>query len=226
MARLLIVEDDADLAANLAEYLEGQGHELDFAYDGGGAIELASHCNFDVLVLDIGLPKVDGIAVAHTLKALGNTAMLLMLTARHDIGDKSAAFAAGADDYLTKPFALAELEMRIQALLRRGKNTDAVLRVADLEFNPGTATVLRGGARLELNRSQRQVLALLMRESPRMVGKAQLAAHLWGDESGSFDTLRAYVHELRTLIDKPFDIPLLHTVHGEGYVLRMPDDVR
>ena len=226
MARLLIVEDDADLSGNLAEYLEPRGYALDFAYDGSSAVALAGSAEFDLIVLDIGLPRLDGVQVAERLRVASNRALLLMLTARDGLDDKAAAYAAGADDYLTKPFALAELEMRIKALLRRGRAPAGVLRVADLEYDTGTHQVRRSGRELALNRSQLQVLALLMRESPRLVSKARLAEHLWGDEPGSYDTLRSYVHELRQIVDRPFAAatPLIHTLHSQGYALREPAD--
>ena len=226
MLRLLIIEDDVDLASNISEYFEAREAELDFAYDGATALTIAQQGRFDVIVLDLGLPRLDGVGVAIRLRAAGVDVPILVLTARDSLDDKASAYGAGVDDYLVKPFALAELEMRIDALNRRRSASGrlSVLRVADLEFDTGTKVVKRAGRVLRLNRNQMTLLLHLMRESPNVISKQDLATQLWRDDTGSSDTLRAYVFELRRIVDKPFEQPLIHTVHSQGYALRASAD--
>jgi DNA-binding response OmpR family regulator len=149
-----------------------------------------------------------------------------MLTARDRLEDKVEGFDVGADDYLVKPFAMKELEIRLDALSRRGqgKSVSRVLRVADLEFDPDVQTVRRSGRKLELNPSQRKLLALLMQNSHRVVRRDELEQALWGEDRPDGDILRAHVYALRSAIDKPFASKLLRTVHGTGYRLAADDD--
>jgi DNA-binding response OmpR family regulator len=149
-----------------------------------------------------------------------------MLTARDQLDDKIKGFGAGADDYLVKPFALKELEMRLEALRRRGSGAGVhqTLKVADLEFDPDTQTVRRAGQRLDLNPSLRTLLGVLMANTHRVVRRSELEAALWGDDPPDADVLRAHIYALRNAIDKPFERKLLHTVHGTGYRLSDADD--
>ena len=225
MLDLLIVEDDRDVSANIAEYLEPRGYRLDFAYDGKQGVALALQQAFDVIVLDLGLPRLDGVAVGAALRDANCVVPLLVLTARDALDDKAAAFDVGVDDYLVKPFAMAELEMRIRALARRAANQglQRCLRVGDLELDLGRREARRGDTRLYLNRSQFVLLSALMRDAPNVVTRQSLQQTLWGDDLPGPDALRTHVFELRQVVDRPFDAQLIHTVHGQGYAVRAPE---
>ncbi|MEM7049532.1 MAG: response regulator transcription factor [Acidobacteriota bacterium] len=222
--RVLVIEDDPDVARNIAEYLERRDFVLDFAYDGISGLHLAVTGSYDLLILDLMLPGIDGIALCQRLKSeMSGVPPILMLTARDALEDKIEGFEAGADDYLVKPFALPELHHRLQALLRRGLRTDAsVLKVHDLELDWSERRVVRAGRALTLNRTELQILAILMRASPALVRRQDLMQALWGDQEVREDLLRSHIYRLRRTIDRPFDVPLLHTVRGQGYLLRRP----
>jgi DNA-binding response OmpR family regulator len=218
---LLIIEDNRDIAENIADYLEPKGHSLDFAVDGQQGLDLAMSAEFDAIVLDLMLPRLDGINVCKALRERHNTTPVIMLTARDQLDDKLLGFEVGADDYLVKPFSVKELEARLIALLKRlnQSNQDTELRVADLRFNLNTLEVERAGRALDLNPIQRKLLKLLMEQSPRVVKRAQLEQLVWGDNPPDKDILRTHVYSLRNAVDKPFATKLLHTVHGTGYRL-------
>lgn len=216
-----MIEDDVDVATNVAEYLEQRGARLDFAYDGLQGLELASSGSYSVIVLDLGLPGMDGIEVCRRLRRAASDTPILMLTARDELEQKIEGFQAGADDYLVKPFALRELYHRLVALLRRTQGpVEAVLTVGDLEVEPQTREVRRGGQPIRLNRIEFRLLELLARAAPRMVTRERLEAEIWGGDAISPDLLRSYVYRVRQRIDKPFGEALLQTVHGQGYRLR------
>ena len=220
--RILVVEDHRDLAENIGDYFGPKGHEIDYAADGITGLHLAVTNDYDVIVLDLMLPGLDGLRVCRKLREEAKkTTPVLMLTARDQLDDKIRGFRSGADDYLVKPFALKELEVRLDALRRRGSGPTATrtLKVADLEFDPDTQTVKRAGQRLDLNPSLRTLLGLLMANTHRVVRRAELEAALWGDTPPDADVLRAHIYALRAAIDKPFERKLLHTVHGTGYRL-------
>lgn len=223
---ILIVEDHADLAANIGEFLEGRGEVVDYASDGLTGLHLASTKVYDVVVLDIGLPALDGVTLCRRLRSDGNgIAPVLMLTARDTEQQKLDGFAAGADDYLTKPFSLAELHARLQALTRRAKGREPMLRVDDLSLDRRTLIVRRGERRLTLRPAETRLLEILMRESPALVTRQEVERQLWGENPPSSDAaLRGHIHALRSAIDLPGTIPLLHTVHGTGYRLGRNDD--
>lgn len=218
--KILVVEDNSDIAANIADYLEPKGYILDFAADGALGLKLASELRFDVIVLDLMLPKMDGMSVCQRLREEHQLdTPIIMLTAKDQLDDKLQGFSAGADDYLVKPFSVKELEARIIAISKRGSNrvTSRSLAVADLEFNLATMAVTRAGQPLELNPSQRKLLQYLMEHRDRVVTRAELEELLWGDGIPDKDILRTHIYALRTQIDKPFDKKLIHTVHGTGY---------
>ena len=223
--RILVVEDHRDIAENIGDYLELKGHALDFAADGITGLHLALTHDYDVIILDLMLPALDGLGLCRKLREEGKKATpVLMLTARDQLNDKVEGFQAGADDYLVKPFAMKELEVRLEALARRsaGHLVSRVLRVGDLEYDPDTQTVRRGGRRLELNPSLRTLLGILMTHTHRVVKRDELEHALWGDEPPAGDVLRTHIYALRSVIDKPFPVKLLHTVHGTGYRLALP----
>ncbi len=219
---ILVVEDDRTIAGNLVEYLEHLGQRVDVAYDGTAAIARIGGETFDVIVLDIGLPRIDGLAVlAHLRDRLGSTTPVLLLTARDELASKAAGFRAGADDYLTKPFALAEVAMRISALHRRatGEVASQVLRAGSLRLDRRTWELDVGGQPLKLTPKSLRLLEHLMRDPGRMVTRAELEAALWPDDPRRSDTLRSQIHILRRALAQA-GFHGLETVHGVGYRIR------
>lgn len=220
--RLLLIEDHADIAANIAEYFEPRGVSIEHAADGPTGLQKALDDAYDVIVLDLLLPGLDGLSLCRQLRAAGRTRVpVLMLTAKDLLTDKIDGFEAGADDYLVKPFSLAELDVRVKALVRRARAPEItrVLNVGDLRFDLDTLEAERGGERLKLNPTTRRILIVLMQNAHRVVTRAELERELWGDSPPQGDFLRAHIHALRTAIDKNFSVKLLHTIHGAGYRL-------
>ncbi|HED16064.1 MAG TPA: response regulator transcription factor [Gammaproteobacteria bacterium] len=227
---ILLIEDNQDLACNVMEYLEAQGHVMDAAADGITGMHLAVVNDYDVIVLDLTLPGMDGLDLCRKLRAeAGKATPVLMLTARDTLEDKLAGFDSGADDYLVKPFALKELYARLLSLSRRSGLSATVsdngLQVVDLEMDLGTLQVRRAGNLVSLTPIGRQLLECLMRESPRVVTRSRLEQVVWGDIPPDSDALKAHMHSLRNAIDKPFDKHLLQTVRGAGYRLADPDEI-
>jgi len=217
---LLLVEDDFDVAQNFCEYFEARGHTVEWAPDGLIGLERGTGEKRDVIILDISLPRLSGIELCRRLRSLGFTNVpILMLTARGDLADKVQAFDYGADDYVVKPFALEELESRIGALTRRinGFEASSVLRVGDLEFDIATQTVKRAGKVLSITATGRKILEVLMRNSNRVIPRAEIEQVVWGDDPPQSDSLKIHIHALREQIDKPFDSPLIMTIRGTGY---------
>jgi DNA-binding response OmpR family regulator len=224
--RILVIEDNHDLAANLCEYLEERGHVLDAAEDGLTGLHLAVRNTYDAIVLDVVLPGMNGITVCRKLREeAGKETPVLMLTARDSVEDRVTGLEAGADDYVIKPFALREVEARLRALVRRatGKGQLRRLEVADLSFDTGTLKVRRGERDIELPPIPMRILELLMKHSPRVVSRADIEALVWGDSPPDSDALRAHMHVLRSAIDRPGEPPLLQTVRGRGYRLADAD---
>jgi DNA-binding response OmpR family regulator len=222
---LLLIEDHPDMAANIVDFLQGRGHTFDVAYTGYGGLGFALEKSYDAVILDLMLPGLDGLEVSAKLREMGNAVPVLILTARDSLEDKLEGFAKGADDYLVKPFALLELEARLFALVRRTAAAPAAspcLRVAELTLDLGARRVTRAGNTLDIAPIPMRLLETLMRESPRVVSRAQLERAIWGNEPPDSNALRAHLHQLRQAIDKPFPRPLLHTVRGFGY--RLADD--
>jgi DNA-binding response OmpR family regulator len=225
-ATILLVEDHNDLAASIGDYMESSGFSMDYAADGAIALNLLDENPYDVIILDLMLPKIDGIRVCERLRERGDGTPILMLTARDQLDDKVAGFNAGADDYLVKPFEMEELAVRVRALIRRarGEMSDGAMRVADLVFDPKTMRVEREGERVNLSPTSIRILKVLMRESPRLVSREQLENELWGDMLPDSDTLRSHMYNLRKGIDRPYKNKLLHTVQGMGFKLASPED--
>jgi DNA-binding response OmpR family regulator len=224
--RILIIEDNRDILENLTQYLENKGHTLDFAGDGVTGLHLATVNSYDVIVLDLMLPGMDGLDVCRKLRreAVSNTPVL-MLTARDSLDDKLAGFEAGGDDYLVKPFALAELEARIKSLTRRLEHQDPViLKVADLQFDTSTLRISRNGQAIHLRPITRKILLILMKNSHRVVSRSEIEHAIWEENMPDGDSLRAHIYAIRNAIDKPFKERLLHTIHGTGFRLHAPDE--
>jgi DNA-binding response OmpR family regulator len=217
--RALIVEDNRDICGNIATYLEKLGYVLDFAHDGVTAMNLVLTNPFDVIVLDLMIPRMDGLTFCQRLRADAEIETpVLMLTARDTLDDRLKGFDAGADDYLVKPFALQELHARIRALYKRShRNADNLLTVGNLTLNRSTLQVHRAGRRVEINPAGMKLLRRLMEESPSVVDRDELETLLWADERPDGDALRSHMYKLRQAIDRPFGPPLIHTVHRIGY---------
>lgn len=217
--RALIVEDNHDICENIAAYLEKHNYILDFAYDGISAMHRALTNSFDVIVLDLMLPGMDGLTFCQKYRAdLQGDTPVLMLTARDTLDDKLSGFGAGADDYLVKPFALQELHVRLQALCKRSHGQcDNLLAVGDLTLNRATLQVRRAGRRIDLSPACMKLLQRLMEKAPAVVCRDDLETLLWADEHPDGDALRSHMYKLRQAIDRPFDSPLIHTVHRIGY---------
>jgi len=223
---ILVIEDNKDIAANLGDYLEDCGHTVDFAADGVTGLHLAVVNDFDAIVLDLNLPGMDGLDVCRKLREdARKQTPVLMLTARDSLDNKLAGFDSGADDYLIKPFALQEVEVRLNALARRGKGVPSrVLQVADLEYDLDTLEVRRAGKLLPLNPTALKILQALMSASPAVVTRHDLETRVWGEALPDSDSLRVHIHGLRTLIDKPFKTALIQTRHGIGYRIAALND--
>lgn len=218
--RTLVVEDNHDLAANLIDFLEAKGHVVDAAADGVTGLHLSVANDYDVIVLDLMLPGLDGLTICRRLREdAGKTTPVLMLTARDSLDDKIAGLEAGADDYVVKPFALREVEARLRALARRGvpAASKARLEVDDLVFDTATHLVSRAGRRIDLPPIPLRILEALMRASPRLVRREEIERAVWGHLPPDSDALRAHMHILRNAIDKTAARPLLRTVRGLGY---------
>ncbi|KAB8189482.1 response regulator [Lysobacter maris] len=224
--RLLVVEDNRNLMANLFDYFEARGHQLDAAPDGVTGLHLAVTQDFDAVVLDWMLPRMDGPAVVAALREAGHEVPVLMLTARDELPDKIAGFRAGADDYLTKPFELAELEIRLEALVTRarGRQRPHLLEVGDLRLDLDTLEASRGGRPLHLYPAGRKLLEVLMKASPAAVPRDRLELALWGEDPPDGDMLRSHVYELRRAVDGPFATKLIRTLPRVGYRIAAPAD--
>jgi DNA-binding response OmpR family regulator len=224
--RILVIEDQQDILQNIADYLAMKGYLVDCAHNGLGGLHLALTQPFDLIVLDIMLPGMDGFTLCRKLRQDADIyTPVIMLTAKDQVVDKLTGFQSGADDYLVKPFALPELQARIEAVLRRSQaGLDHRLRVADLSYDLHTLEVTRQGKPLKLNPIGFKILEKLMKSSPNVIRRESLQESLWGDAVPDSDSLRSHIHLLRQTIDKPFDRPLLHTVHGIGYCLKADDN--
>jgi DNA-binding response OmpR family regulator len=216
---ILLVEDSRDLATNLFDYFEAKGHAMDLAADGISGLHFAATNHYDVIILDVMLPGIDGLTLCTRLREAGKQTPILMLTARDSLDDKIAGLEAGADDYVVKPFSLREVEARLNALIRRSMNRDAVsvLQVGDLSFDTATFKILRGERSIELPPVPLRLLEFLMRHSPRVIGREEIERALWGDSPPDSDALRAHLYILRNAVDKKTDNPLIKTMRGIGY---------
>lgn len=226
--RVLIIEDNRDLASNMFDFLEAKGHVVDAAGDGITGMHLALVNQYDVIVLDLMLPGMDGITLCRKLRDEGGKdTPVLMITARDSLEDKIAGLEAGADDYLVKPAELREVELRLRVLFRRC--CDAVqkrkaLVVDGLVLDCSTCSVRRDGMLIKLPPIPYRILEVLMSRSPQVISRNDIEHAVWGDARPDGDSLRAHVHLLRDLIDKPFEQKLLRTLRGFGYQLVSADE--
>jgi two-component system OmpR family response regulator len=219
--RLLLVEDDAKLAAAVSRGLRSEGYAVDLAVDGEAALLDANVWDYDAVVLDLMLPRRDGFDVCRTLRERGSLVPILMLTARGRVDDRIRGLDAGADDYLAKPFDFGELLARVRALIRRGPSErPASLHVGDLTVDPASHAVMRSGRAVDLTAREFSVLEFLARHPGELVTRARLLDHVWdANYEGSTNIVDVYVGYLRKKLEKPFGKPLIRTVRGAGFVL-------
>jgi DNA-binding response OmpR family regulator len=220
---ILVIEDHCDIHDNLLEYFKLKGHQAEGALDGLTGLHLAATKPFDAIVLDIMLPGIDGNRICHSLRQHSPLNLaIVMLSARDELQDRLTGLGMGADDYVAKPFAMAEVLARLEAVVARRQSRhqeNRVMTVGDLTFDLDTLEVSRSGSNLKLNPTGMKMLELLMRRSPHIVKRQALEEAIWGRDLPRNDSLRSNIHMLRRVLDKAFETPLLHTVHGIGYKL-------
>lgn len=219
---LLLIEDHRDIAEMVYEHFERRGYAVDYAGDGLTGLHLAVCNAYDVILLDLMLPGMDGIELCEKLRKEARcTTPILMLTARDTVQDKIGGLNAGADDYLVKPFDIQELEARVRALIRRHRSevSPGLLQVGDLTLDLATLRVQRGDVSLELTPTALKILKMLMNASPRLVTREEIEREVWGETLPDSDTLRSHLYNLRKVIDKPFAKSMLVTVQSLGYRL-------
>jgi DNA-binding response OmpR family regulator len=224
---VLLVEDDPRIARFVAQGLREQAYAVDVTADGEDALYKASVNDYDAVVLDVMIPGRDGFEVCRELRASGSNVLVIMLTARDTIQDRITGLDTGADDYLTKPFEVAELLARLRALLRRGHVVrPASIHIADLVIDTGAHRVTRGGRLIELTAKEYALLEYLAREQGRVLSRAEIAEHVWDE---NFDPLSnlidVNINRLRRKMDDRFALSLIHTRRGEGYMLSAPENV-
>lgn len=223
---ILVIEDEKKVASFIQRGLEAEHYSVDVADDGEAGLSQLFDGNYDLLILDVMLPKRDGLAVLQELRARKVKLPVLMLTARDTLADKVAGLDQGADDYLTKPFAFEELLARVRALLRRGTTAPVtILAIADLRLDPVSHHVTRAGKRIDLTAKEFALLEFFLRQPGRVLSRALIAQHVWGVDFDTFtNVIDVYVNYLRKKIDADFEPKLLYTVRGAGYVLKAPED--
>ena len=218
---VLLVEDHRELAETTGAYLEACGYAVDYAADGLVALHLAVTESYDVVVLDLMLPGIDGLAVCRRLREEAKVdTPIIMLTARDQLDDKLTGFRAGADDYLVKPFAMPELAARIEAMARRGRGQSGRFEIGGIVLDAATWEITRDGVPVVLSKTGFKLLKALMRDHPRVVSRRELERELWDGEPPDSDALRSHLYNLRQAIDRPFARSVVTTVPGRGYCLR------
>ncbi|WP_221800943.1 response regulator transcription factor [Oceanobacter mangrovi] len=224
--KVLIVDDNRQVLSTLLDYLEVSGIEADCAYHGEAALQRLREESFDVIVMDIMMPRLDGIETVRALRSEMKVATpLLFLTARDSLDDKTAAYQAGGDDYLIKPFAMEELVMRLQALHRRGApRSMSLLSAGDLQFDTRTGQLSRAGQPIRLSRIQTDIVRLLLEQFPQLVSRQQIIERVWGEDEPDSDALRSHMYGVRQALHKSFAAARLITVHGKGYRLCVEDE--
>ena len=224
--RLLLVEDDPHLGRFIQKGLQEERYAVDVATDGEEGLCLATVNQYDLIILDIMLPKLDGFGVCRKLRADRKTTPILMLTAREAVEDKVAGLDTGADDYLTKPFAFTELLARVRALLRRGSALPSGrLKVLDLELDPVSHRVWRAGQEIPLTNKEFALLEYLLRNTNHVLTRTAIIEHVWDIHYDSMTNIvDVHIRALRSKIDRTFPPPLIHTVRGVGYVLKTKED--
>ncbi|MCX6544562.1 MAG: response regulator transcription factor [Acidobacteria bacterium] len=218
--RVLVIEDDRKVASFIQTGLEQEGYAVDLLHDGAGAGEQARTIDYDAVVLDLMLPGRSGFQVLRDIRAWKASLPVIILSAKDSLDDRVTGLDAGADDYMTKPFALAELSARLRALLRRGEPRESVLRVADLELDTVRRSVRRGGTAIDLKPKEYALLEFLMQHADRPLPKTLIIEHVWDIHFDSIsNVVEVHINSLRNKIDRGFAVPLIRTIRGVGYIL-------
>ncbi len=218
--RVLLVEDDLDLAATLVDYLELEGISCDHAANGVAGLQFINQQYFDVMILDVNMPRMNGLSVCRKMREQGINTPILMLTARDTLDDKLAGFSAGSDDYLVKPFEMRELIARIHVLAQRRSGQTNKLSLCDVHADFSAKTLVRDQRTLQLSPTGWKIIEVLMRKSPEVVSKEQLLQAIWGDELPDSDSLKVHLFKLRQQVDTKMEAKLIHTIAGQGFVFR------
>ncbi|HEY8402476.1 MAG TPA: response regulator transcription factor [Cytophagaceae bacterium] len=223
--RILVIEDEYKVAEFIVEGLKMANYKVDLASDGQQGYEMALVNNYNVILMDYMLPKLNGLQLLQELRRHNCRSRVIMLTAKDDVEDKVECLNYGADDYIVKPFSFKELLARIRVVLRRdGQEVDACLVFEDLRFNLLTLEVYRGDKKLELTAQELSLLEYFMRNQNSLITRMQLLEHVWADDQyGDSNKIEVYIYYLRQKIDKGFNKKLLHTIRGKGYILRNDD---
>ena len=223
--RILVVEDERDLNRVISKRLESEGYSVDRCFDGEEALDFIDVDEFDAIVMDIMMPRINGIEVLKQMRSRNNATPVLLLTARDGIGDRVNGLDAGADDYLVKPFAFEELLARIRVMTRKASgNSTNVFSAADLTMDLNSHTVVRGDVNINLSAKEFEILEYLLRNKGIVLSREKIENHVWDfDYSGGTNVVDVYIRYLRKKIDDNFEPKLIHTVRGCGYVLRVDD---
>ena len=218
--RILVVEDDPKVASFIQTGLQQEGHAVDVLHEGIAAGAQASAVDYDAVVLDLMLPGRSGYQVLRDIRARKAELPVIILTAKDSIDERVTGLDQGADDYMIKPFALAELSARLRALMRRGRPHESTLHLADLEMDTVRRTVRRAGRAIDLKPKEYALLEFLLRHSDRPVTRSLIIEHVWDIHFDSIsNVVEVHINSLRTKIDRGFEVPLIHTVRGVGYML-------
>ena len=221
----LLVEDNVSLAQTVIAYFDLEGIDCDYASNGSQGLELALLNDYQVILLDINLPRINGLEVCEMIRKQGVDIHVMMLTARDSLEDKLAGFDAGTDDYLVKPFELSELVARVKALFNRRSLHSMKLEVGPLVMDLSLKTICREGQKLKLTPTCWKLLEILMRESPNVVSREKMQNTIWTEpDLPDSDVLKVHLYKLRQQVDKPFSIKLIQTVSSHGVVIRVPND--
>jgi len=220
--RILVVEDDKKVAGFIKKGLEEETYAIDVSYDGEDGLHLGSEGQYDLIILDIMLPKIDGLEILSQLRDQGRDTPILLLTAKDAVDDRVTGLNKGADDYLTKPFAFSELLARVRVLLRRGKaEVKTTLQISDLTLDLVSHNVNRGGDEIELTGKEYSLLEYFMRNQEKVLTRTMIAEHVWDYNFDTFtNVIDVYINHLRKKIDKGRDSKLLHTLRGVGYIMK------
>ncbi len=225
LMRILVVEDERDLNRVISKRLESEGYSVDRCFDGEEALDFIDVGEFDAIIMDIMMPRINGIEVLKQMRSRNNTTPVLLLTARDGIGDRVNGLDAGADDYLIKPFAFEELLARIRVMTRKASgNSTNVFSAANLTMDLNSHTVVRGDVNINLSAKEFEILEYLLRNKGIVLSREKIENHVWDfDYSGGTNVVDVYIRYLRKKIDDEFEPKLIHTVRGCGYVLRVDD---